>query len=187
MARAGCVLVQIGLQTVNPASLQWASIRHNNISDYRRLIEKLHAHKIIVTGFFMFGFDTDDKDIFGRTEGMIREIGLDDANLYVMTPYPGTKLYERFRSENRLLENKGRLNYGWANAVFKPKNMSPEELENGVAETTERLAGYFKRKLPFKLLQQLGWLAQNPRLLYAVISGGLGKRDIRKTVEPSSA
>lgn len=183
MALSGCFNVQMGFQTVNPKSLEWASIKQNRIEKYKEIVTKLHKYKILATGFFMFGFDTDDKNIFKRTVEMIKEIDLDDVNLYILTLYPGTAFYEQFKKEGRLLENKDRSNYGWANAVFKPKLMSPEELEQGVQESYEQLYGYFKRRLPGKILERLGWSIKHPSLLYTLISGHLSKKDITKKLD----
>ncbi|MFH1368808.1 MAG: radical SAM protein [Elusimicrobiota bacterium] len=180
MADSGCFNVQIGFQTVNPRSLEWASVRQNSIEKYKGIINKLHRHKILVTGFFMFGFDTDDKDIFEKTVEVIKEIDIDHVHMYILTLYPGTKLYEQFRGEGRLLADKDRSNYGWANAMFTPMHMSPEELERGVHMSYEQLSGYFNRRLPGKILGRAGWLIRRPNLLYNIIMGNLGKKDIRK-------
>ncbi|OGS06749.1 MAG: hypothetical protein A2270_05660 [Elusimicrobia bacterium RIFOXYA12_FULL_51_18] len=177
MAKAGCFHVQMGFQTSNPDSLKWAGIAHNHIEDYKKTVALLHRHKILVTGFLMLGFDTDGKDIFDRTVRMAREIELDDANLYILTPYPGTKIHEQFKREGRLLENKPRLNFGWANAVFKPKNMTPEELEAGVQGAIRELSVYFRNKLPMRVAERFTWLFKHPRMMLAMASGGF-KRNI---------
>ncbi len=181
MASAGCFDVQMGFQTVNPESLEWASIKQNRIGEYKEIVARLHKHKILATAFFMFGFDTDDKDIFKRTVEIIKEIDLDDVNLYILTPYPGTALYEQLKKEGRLLQDKDRSNYGWANAVFKPKNMSPEELERGVQWAYEELTGYFRGKLPRKVLERLHWIVKRPALFYTLVRGSFGKKDITRT------
>jgi len=183
MAKSGCFNVQMGIQTVNSKSLEWASIKQNRIEKYKEIIAKLHKYKILVTGFFMFGFDTDDKNIFKNTVEAIKEMDIDDVHLYILTPYPGTAFYEQFKKQGRLLENKDRSNYGWANAVFKPKLMSVEELENGVKESYEELYGYFKKRLPGKILERLYWLLGQPVLLYTLVSGTLGKKNIRKKLD----
>ena len=68
------------------------------------LVRKLHDRKILITGFFMFGFDTDGFDSFDATVELAKVIDIDDANLYILTPYPGTPIYARFQREGRLLK-----------------------------------------------------------------------------------
>jgi radical SAM superfamily enzyme YgiQ (UPF0313 family) len=180
MADSGCFNVQIGFQTVNQKSLEWADIRQNSIEKYKGIISKLHKHKILVTGFFMYGFDTDEKDIFDRTVEAIKKIDIDHVHLYILTLYPGTRLYEQFKSEGRLFTDKDRSHYGWSNAMFKPKNMTAEELERGVQGSYEQLSGHFKRRLPGKILERAGWLLRRPHILYNIIAGNLGKKDISR-------
>ena len=178
MADSGCFNVQIGFQTVNAKSLEWASILQNSIDKYKGIISKLHKHKILVTGFFMFGFDTDEKDIFDRTVEVIKEIDIDHVHMYILTLYPGTRLYEQFNKEGRLLVDKDRTHYGWSNAMFIPKNMTVEELEQGVQGAYKQLAGHFRRRLPGKMLARAGWMLGRPNLLWNIIKGNLGMKDI---------
>ena len=184
MAQAGCFHVQMGFQTSNPDSLKWAGIAHNHIGDYKQTVALLHRYKILVTGFLMMGFDTDNKDIFDRTVKLVKEIELDDANLYILTPYPGTRIHAQFKSEGRLLEGKPRLNFGWANAVFQPKNMTPKELEDGVQGAIRELSVYFRNKLPMRVAERFTWLFKHPRMMLAMASGGFKHQIANKAEAP---
>jgi radical SAM superfamily enzyme YgiQ (UPF0313 family) len=175
VAEAGCFNMQIGFQTVNSASLDWASVRQNRVAKYRELVAMLHRYRILATGFFIFGFDTDDRNIFHDTVSVIQEMDLDEAHLYILTPYPGTPLYEQFQREGRLLDGKDRSNFGWANAVFQPKRMTPEELEQGVQQAYQNLYPFFRSKLPKAILTRLPWLIRYPSLIRTLISGGTAK------------
>ncbi len=179
MAEAGCFDAQVGFQSVNKASLQWASVGHNRVEKYRGLVEKLHERKILVTAFLMFGFDSDGPDIFDSTVAMAKGIGVDDANLYILTPYPGTPLYVQFEREGRLLEGKSRTQFGWAHAVFRPKRMAPEELERGVQCAYDRLYPHFRKRLVRALLRRVGLLLKHPRLIGVLVGGTLRRARVR--------
>jgi radical SAM superfamily enzyme YgiQ (UPF0313 family) len=179
MAEAGCFNVQIGFQSFNRKSLEWASVDHNRVEKYRTLIDKLHARNILATAFLMFGFDSDGPDTFGGTVEMVKRIGLDDANCYILTPYPGTSLHAQFEREGRLLDGKRRTQFGWSHAVFRPKLMSPEELERGVQRTYDRLYTHFKRRLPKALLRRYGLFLRNPRLLGVLVAGTMRRARVR--------
>lgn len=179
MADAGCFHVQIGFQTVNPKSLHSAGIAQNRIEEYSKVVKAFHRYNILVLGFFMFGFDNDDTSIFSETEKVIRKINLDDVCLYILTPYPGTEFYEQLKRENRLLST-ARLDYGWSNAVFRPANMSAEELESGVQGMYERLHGYFKRTVWLKLLRRLPQFIQHPYLLTLIVKALFRRVDISR-------
>jgi radical SAM superfamily enzyme YgiQ (UPF0313 family) len=167
MQKSGCFFVQVGFQTVHPDSLQDAGVAQNRIDDYRAVVRAFHQHGILVQGFFIFGFDSDDARIFGVAERHIRQMGLEDALLYILTPYPGTPIFDKLKQQGRLL-TLDRDHYGWANAVFKPARISAQELERGVQETYERLFHFFKRRAPLQILKWLPLFARHPRMLQLV-------------------
>ena len=180
MSDSGCFYVPVGFQTVNADSLEWARVQ-NRVEEYARVVRRFHAHGILVGGFFILGFDDDGPGIFRRTSDVIKAMDLDVAHLYILTPYPGTEFYDELKSTGRLLDGKDRLNYGWANAVFRPKLMSPEALERGVESASARLQGFFRRKLPATVLKRLSWSWRHPSLLGAAIRGAI--RQARGTKE----
>jgi radical SAM superfamily enzyme YgiQ (UPF0313 family) len=184
MRRSGCFFVQVGFQTVHPDSLQRAGVAQNRIESYREVVRAFHRHGMLVQGFFIFGFDNEDTRIFATAERHIRQMGLEDALLYILTPYPGTPIYEQLRKEGRLLVHE-RDKYGWANAVFEPARMSAEELEKGVQETYERLFRFFRRRAPRQILKWLPLFVRHPGLLRLIVEALNRKVNIRPA--PSSA
>jgi radical SAM superfamily enzyme YgiQ (UPF0313 family) len=132
-----------------------------------------------VVGFFMFGFDSDGADIFQETEKAIKKIDLDDVCLYILTPYPGTEMYDQFKREGRLI-SRGRLDYGWSNAVFQPAQMSPAELEKGVQGMYERLHGHFKSTAWLKILRRLPILLKQPHVLSIMVKALFRRIDISR-------
>ena len=56
-----------------------------------------------VLGSFVFGFDSDTKDIFDTTINAIYERELDTIGVNILTPFPGTPLYDRLEREERIL------------------------------------------------------------------------------------
>ena len=183
MAASGCFDVQVGFQSFNRESLRLAGVDHNRVEKYRTLVDKFHARNVLVTGFLMFGFDSDGPDTFDATVEAVKRIGLDDANLYILTPYPGTSFYAQFEREGRLLEGTRRTQFGWSHAVFRPKLMSPEELEKGVQRAYDRLYKHFKRRLAKALLKRYKLLLKNPRLVGVLMGGTLRRAHVRTEPE----
>lgn len=171
MAQAGCFNLQVGFQSFNANSLNWASVAHNRVEEYQQLVQRLHARRILVTGFFIFGFDTDDAATFGHTVEMIRHIGVDEAHLYILTPYPGTALYAQLQGEERILPGRDRMQFGWSHAVFQPKQMSPEDLERGVQRMYDELYPYFRRRALRALVKRLALLWRHPALVRIMLTG----------------
>ena len=144
--KAGCMAVLIGFESVNEEALQSMHKVRNlkvGVRNYKEIIKRIHDHGIRIDGAFVFGSDGDRKDVFQRTTEFILDTKIDIAQLTILTPLPGTRLYDRLRSEARLL----RTNYpdDWKHydlfeAVFRPKHMTPDELEDGVCQVYKRVA-----------------------------------------------
>ena len=141
MARAGCTGVFIGFESLRDQNLTDAHKKTPRTSDYARRVQMLHDNGIQVNGSFVLGFDHDQKDVFQRTADWIEQNRLECATFHILTPYPATPLFRQMEAENRLLHRDWSL-YDTGHAVFRPKNMSPEELEEGYAWIYQRLFSY---------------------------------------------
>jgi radical SAM superfamily enzyme YgiQ (UPF0313 family) len=85
-----------------------------------------------VNGSFVLGFDHDRPDVFENTVRWIEENRLECATFHILTPYPGTPLFEQMEREGRLL-HKNWSKYDTSNVVFRPARMTPEQLADGYA------------------------------------------------------
>ena len=138
MARAGCTGVFVGLESLNDQNLQHAGKRAPTSADYSRRVQIFHNNGIQVNGSFVFGFDHDRPDVFERTADWIEENKLECATFHILTPYPGTPQFRQLEKEGRLFHKNWDL-YDTSHVVFKPKHMSPEQLESGYRYCYERL------------------------------------------------
>jgi len=138
MALAGCTAVFVGFESLTDGNLADARKKTPKAADYARRVRMLHDHGIQVNGSFVLGFDRDQKDVFTQTAGWIEENRLECATFHILTPYPATPLFRQMEAEGRLLHRDWAL-YDTAHAVFRPKNMSPQELERGYAWMYRRL------------------------------------------------
>jgi radical SAM superfamily enzyme YgiQ (UPF0313 family) len=132
MALAGCTGVFIGFESLQDANLTDARKRGPRADDYLRRVEVLHRNGIQVNGSFVLGFDHDGPDVFERTVEWIEAARLECATFHILTPYPGTPLFRAIEAEDRLLHRDWSL-YDTAHAVFRPRNMTPQQLEDGYA------------------------------------------------------
>ncbi|MCE7988471.1 MAG: radical SAM protein [Caldilinea sp. CFX5] len=120
----------VGFETLNPANLT-AQRKYQNLNrDYGAAIRRLHDLGVMINGSFVFGMDDDDTTVFDRTVEWAIEQGIETATFHILTPYPGTALYERMATQNRLLHGNWDL-YDTRHTVFQPKQMTPTELEAG--------------------------------------------------------
>ncbi len=138
MALAGCTGVFIGFESLSDQNLSDSHKKTPKTSDYARRVRILHDYGIQVNGSFVLGFDHDRKDVFARTAEWIEENRLECATFHILTPYPATPLFRQMEAEGRILHRDWSL-YDTGHAVFRPKHMSPEELEHGYAWIYQRL------------------------------------------------
>jgi len=138
MAMAGCTGVFVGFESLIDGNLIDARKKTPKTADYARRVRILHDNGIQVNGSFVLGFDHDRKDVFARTATWIEENRLECATFHILTPYPRTPLFRQMEAEGRLLHRDWTL-YDTAHAVFRPKHMSPEVLEQGYAWMYQRL------------------------------------------------
>ena len=137
-ADSGCKAFFIGLESVSQDSLNSQGKGFNRVALYDQAVRNLHRHGIAIQAGTMFGLAGDDPGIFERTFRYYREIGVDSATVSIAVPMPGTPFFDRPKREGRLLTaNWDRYN-GKVDAVFRPRLMSPGQLEQGVAWSADR-------------------------------------------------
>jgi len=129
-AAAGMRSLFVGFETLSPNSLQGAGKRQNLGRSYREVVRRLDSLGIMINGSFVFGLDGDDRDVFRRTVDWAIEQGITTATFHIQTPYPGTRLYARMRSEGRIVTSDWNL-YDTRNVVYRPAQLKPEVLKAG--------------------------------------------------------
>jgi radical SAM superfamily enzyme YgiQ (UPF0313 family) len=128
---AGCVSWLIGFESVSQKTIDSIGKKTNKVEEYSQAVSNIHDNGMAVIGDFMFGFDTDTPDVFDETLRMIKELQIDLADFCVLTPFPGTPIYNKLDKEGRII-TKDWSQYNLKNVVFKPKNMTPDELIHGL-------------------------------------------------------
>jgi len=91
----------------------------------------------MVNGSFVFGMDGDDASVFDRTVDWAVAQGIETATFHILTPYPGTALYQRMAAARRLLHSDWDR-YDTRHVVYQPASMRPDELESGYWRAYER-------------------------------------------------
>ena len=143
MREAGCRELLIGLESPTPAGIDGVEQRRNwkrtRFDDYRDDIGRIQARGIAVNGCFVLGLDGDGPGVFDAVEAFVRESGQFDVQITVMTPFPGTPLYDRLLAEGRLLEPTAWERCSLFDVNFRPLTMSPEELQAGALDLARRV------------------------------------------------
>ncbi len=130
MARAGCHGLFIGFESLREENLDLMGKRINRIEAYEKGIRRLHDAGIGVYGSFVFGYDYDDPSVFDEFLEFAGQNRIEGAFLPILTPFPGTRIYQRLKQEGRLFTEDW-SKYDMATVVFQPKRMTVQELQEG--------------------------------------------------------
>jgi radical SAM superfamily enzyme YgiQ (UPF0313 family) len=160
MRASGCAQVLIGLEspTLDPLNglelnTNW---KQNRFARYKESIKTIQSHGITVNGCFIVGLDGQTTSVFDDIYAFVRETELYEVQITILTPFPGTLLYERLKQTNRLIEPTNWKKCTLFDLNFRPQNMTQEELRRGFHqlamklysdEFTEWRRATFKKKL----------------------------------------
>lgn len=130
LSDSGCAGVLIGFESLNPDTLDAMGKRNNLLQEYDSALARLRSHGLAVYGTFVFGYDYDTRATFETTLQFAQKHKLFFAAFNHLVPFPGTPLYDRLRSEQRLLYDAWWLDdsYRFGDIAFKPKHMTASEL-----------------------------------------------------------
>jgi radical SAM superfamily enzyme YgiQ (UPF0313 family) len=157
-AKSGCKQLFLGLESVSQLSMEEVRKEFNRVEDYARIIKRVHAHGIAVQAGIVFGFDHDTLAIFRDTLDFLEETGVQNATFNILTPYPGTPLFQRLEAQGRILTRDWRQYDGRTHVVFQPNQMSPDDLLAGFRYANQRfysLSSVIKRL--WRSPVQIGW------------------------------
>jgi radical SAM superfamily enzyme YgiQ (UPF0313 family) len=103
-AKAGCSGVFIGFETPSPEGLLELGKKFNLLKgrDFRASVRRIQRHNILVVGSFIIGLDIDEPGIGKRIAEVASQCGVDSLTVLLLTPLPGTRLWDRMKSEDRI-------------------------------------------------------------------------------------
>jgi len=105
MVKAGFNQVFVGIETPNEASLVECAKSQNQNRDLVASVKKIQNYGMEVQGGFIVGFDSDPLSIFRSQINFIQKSGIVTAMVGLLNAPPGTRLYQRLKKENRLLQS----------------------------------------------------------------------------------
>jgi len=150
MKRSNCKFLYIGLESVNPETLKFYKKGFTE-KEIEEGIKTLHKYGIKIHGMFVIGADTDTKESILTTLDFSKKMKLDSAQFLILTPVPGTELFQKFLEEGRILTTNWEY-YDGHHVVFYPKNMSPFEFQK---LSFKLFKGFYSYKLALKNLLKL--------------------------------
>jgi len=172
MAQAGCFMVFVGFESINPRTLSLFNKRQT-LDDIIECIRKLQKASIRIHGMFVFGGDTDDIETIRSTQKFARRLKINSIQFMMLTPLPGTPVFRELMEQGRIIHTNW-AKYDAHHAVFEPRLMTAFELHT---ETLRAMSGFYSCGAILKSL----WKRD---LFYATV-GIYGKRSLAKIKTPS--
>jgi radical SAM superfamily enzyme YgiQ (UPF0313 family) len=135
MRASGCAQVLIGLESPTRDALDGLELNMNwkqkRFSEYKKAIQTIQSSGITVNGCFIVGLDGQTASVFDDIYAFVQDAELYEVQITILTPFPGTPLYERLKHSNRLIQPTNWKLCTLFDLNFRPLNMSEEELQDG--------------------------------------------------------
>ncbi len=128
--RAGCCGLFIGIETTSAGNLAALGKEFNDASRMSTRLARIRRAGIGVQAGVIVGCDGDDVGAFERTLAFLERSRIDALQLNILTPLPGTPMFEEFRRDGRILDTDWSL-YDFRHVVIRPARMTPVQLQAG--------------------------------------------------------
>lgn len=178
--KSGCRALLVGFESfTDDANLQYRKTL-KTIDANAEAVKRLRDNGIMTWASVIFGLDTDTEAIFDLSREFIAKSKVAFFQPTLLTPYPGTELYDRLRNENRILTDNWSKFDTW-NLIIEPKNMSPEKLQehfNIFRKEMFNRRGILRRALPNV---RMGYYEA---LAYYTVNRGLNTQQKRASALP---
>lgn len=130
MRKSGCVHINIGMETINPESIKAINKKQNRVNEYARQFKAIRDRGIEFSLNVMFGLDGDTTESFDQTVDFLINVKAPMSFMFILAPRVGTKIRDQMQAEGRILHDDWTKYCGYE-TVFKPKNMTIDELNHG--------------------------------------------------------
>ena len=161
-AESGCKGLFLGLESVKEAQMNSLRKSFKSLEGLENALIKMRKAGIFAHASMIFGFDEDTKEVFDDTVKFLIKNKVHTVSFNVLTPYPGTKTFQKMKEEGRLLTNDWKY-YDHSTVVYQPKNMSPYELMVGKIRSRKKFysASSIFRRLFGNFGHTISYLAMN--------------------------
>lgn len=131
MRETNCAFLYLGLESINPKTLD-SYRKHQTVEEIISAVQTIHQNGIRVHGMFVLDSDEDDIETVRETVRFAKSTKIDTVQFLILTPIPGSEVYERMRKEKRIFVDDW-SKFSGHHVVFYPKNMPPFKLQKEAA------------------------------------------------------
>ena len=137
MSLAGCMFVFIGFETTNIGKLKNLNKNINiktGVNNYKNVVNRFHKYGIGVMGAFIIGQDNENYEYYKELSRFMKHSGIDMFQISILTPLPGTDLFDELQSAGRLVYTDFPADwdkYRLSHLVHNPIGIDPESIYIG--------------------------------------------------------
>lgn len=162
MKLSGCQSLFIGFESLNAHSISLVHKKQNRVDKFEHVVEEIHKRGIMINASFVYGLDGDDSSTFNSTLQWIIDHKIETVTSHILTPYPGTVVYNKYEKDGRILCH-DLSKYDTAHVVYQPSNMTQEELYNGYIAMYKQAYSFMNilKRIPRSNPQKIPYLLFN--------------------------
>ncbi len=148
--RSGLLHVNMGMESISREVLAAMNKKFNKVDQYEEILSNLLKRGISYSLNFVFGYDGETPDTFGNTFAFLQYHKVPVAYFYTLSPHKGTPLYDRLKTEHRLIDETQLDRWPGSHCEIKPTYCSASELEEHVRMLYDRFYSPWSmvRRLP---------------------------------------
>ncbi len=163
MKRAGCWQISFGIES---GSQEILTTIHKNVTleQIQRAVSLCRDAGIFSKGFFIVGHPGETRETLKKSLDFALQLPLDDISVTMLTPFPGTEIYERAAEFGAFDSDWSRMNL--LNTVFIPHGLTHEDLERSQSEILKRF--YLRPRIIMGYIRRL---AANPVMVKGFLAG----------------
>jgi anaerobic magnesium-protoporphyrin IX monomethyl ester cyclase len=154
LTMAGATWALVGFD--NPSSDILKSYRRKSleINNSKQAVDLLRENQIFTQGTFILGHQRDSHESIEALRVYADNLDPDIATFFVLTPFPGTEIYEEAK-KNGWLEDTNWANYDMVHAIMPTKYLSRLDVQKELFECYNQFFGSWPRRYK-------GILSENP-------------------------
>ena len=138
LADSGCTTLSFGLESISHESLIEMNKGWANPSAYPELIKNIQSYGIDVSTEMVVGGEGDTLESIKMTKNFIEDNKISVPRFYILTPIPGTGFFKEISAQGRMVKD-DIYSFDGTEAVYTPKNMTPDELTQAYWDLYESL------------------------------------------------
>ncbi len=171
-AKSGCRNLFVGIETINQRNLKDVNKGINKVSLYEKLLKNIRKSGIVCEASLIVGFDNDNTSTFKEILNFLIKNKVPLLYLFILTPFPGTRLYKELEKEGRII-HKNWSKYDGLNVVYSPKHISAKELESSYWQTLQKFYSIpsILRRISFQFIRNI-----HITLIYNIFFNRLAKK-----------